>query len=76
MEKLDIFGSIAGLNYNSGYRYRSQVGGTLSLIYIAFYLAIVIFYGKKFLDRDYPSMTIEDVKYGDPKEISKDKMYN
>jgi hypothetical protein len=74
MENLDLFGSIVGLTYKNGHRYRSKVGGALSLFVFAVCFAMVIFYGKKFLDRDYPSMTIEEVKYGDPQEISTDDL--
>lgn len=74
MENLDLFGSIVGLTYKNGHKYRSKVGGALSLFVFTVCLAMIIFYGKKFLDRDYPSMTIEEVKYGDPQEIRTDNL--
>lgn len=62
----DFCGSIAGLMYNGKRRYKSKLGGVLTLMAFGSVLVLAIFYLRLFFARETPKMSYNDLKYWDP----------
>ena len=62
----DFCGSIAGLMYNGKRRYKSKLGGVLTLMAFGSVLVLAVFYLRLFFARETPKMSYNDLKYWDP----------
>lgn len=62
----DFCGSIAGLMYNGKRRYKSKLGGVLTLMAFGSVLVLMVFYLKLFFARETPKMSYNDLKFWNP----------
>jgi hypothetical protein len=73
MYVFNLFGTIIGLKYDNGsFNYKSNFGGVFFLATLALALGMIMFYGKKFVLRDLPTINQEIAKTWNPPPINLD----
>lgn len=63
LRNIDFCFSIVGLNYKGNHRYKSWVGGILSIMVFIIFISIVAYYLVSFFERKTPKMSFQNLKY-------------
>lgn len=77
VKEIDYCGSIVGIMYNGNRRYKSLIGGILTMIAISGILAVAVYYFNIFFSQKTAKMSLENIKYYEPPNlnISKDFIF-
>ena len=75
LTRIDFTLSIVGLNYKGDRRYKSPVGGFLSIIIFLTFVATITYHLYHFFKRTSPKYVLEDVKYFNPPEYDLSKKF-
>lgn len=70
LKKIDFCCSIVGLNYEGHRRYKSPVGGVLSIGIFCAFIGISCYYLVNFFDRSTGKMTFENLKFWNPPQYN------
>ena len=66
ISNFDWFGTVVGLRYSGNWRYKSVIGGYVTILTILMTLSIIIYFVFGFITRSTLRMTSDRLKYWDP----------
>jgi len=76
IQKLDLFSSVVGLRYKGNWRYKTFIGGLVSIIYVLILMTIAIYFMIKYINREEVYMSFENTKNYNPPMLNISRDFN